>query len=131
MQLGELDVHVKLHCGDVRASEIYYHKATCYMQFRNRYTSLQQQEKNASTERQTILLKCYAWKQISNMIYNSSEHFIDVSNLEIKYSELMKSCNIPYFPHITRILEKLKHHVCGLSYQKIGKKFYVFRNQVH
>ena len=44
-QLGELDVHVKLHCGDVRASEIYYHKATCYMQFRNRYTSLQQQEK--------------------------------------------------------------------------------------
>ena len=31
MQLGELDVHAKLCCGDVRACEIYYHKVTCYV----------------------------------------------------------------------------------------------------
>ena len=53
-----------------------------------RYRSVQQQEKNASTEREIILLECYAWKQISNIIYDSLELFIDVSNLEIKYSEL-------------------------------------------
>ena len=125
IQLGEVDVHTKLCCGDVRASEMYYHKATCYMQFRNRYKSLQQQEKNASTERETILLECYTWKQISNMIYDSSELFIDVSNLEIKYSELMKSHNIIYSPHMTRLLGKLKHQVPGLNDQKIGKKLYV------
>ena len=51
VQLSELDVHAKLCYGDVRASEIYYHKTTCHMQFRNRYRSLQQQEKNTSTER--------------------------------------------------------------------------------
>ena len=43
MQLVELDVHVKLCCRDVRASEI-YHKATCYTQFRKRYRSLQRQQ---------------------------------------------------------------------------------------
>ena len=47
-----------------------------------------QQEKNASTERERIPLECYAWKQISNMICDSSEPFIDVSNFEIKYSEV-------------------------------------------
>ena len=83
IQLGELYVHAKLCCGDVQASEIYYHEATYYMQFRNRYRSPQQQAKNSSTERETILLECYAWKQISNMIQDSSE-LIDVSNLEIK-----------------------------------------------
>ena len=60
MELGELDIHAKLCCGDVRASKIYYHKETCYMQFRDRYRSLQQQEKNAPTEHETILLECYA-----------------------------------------------------------------------
>ena len=44
MQLVELDVHVKLCCRDVRASEIYYHKAICYTQFRKRYRFLQQQQ---------------------------------------------------------------------------------------
>ena len=43
-QLVELDIHVKLYCRDVRASEIYYHKATCYTQFRKRHRSLQQQQ---------------------------------------------------------------------------------------
>ena len=80
MQLGELYVHAKLCCRDARATEIYYHKATCFMKLRNRYRSLLQQKKNTSTERKTILLACYAWKQISNMIYYSSELFINVSN---------------------------------------------------
>ena len=81
---------------DVQASEMYYHKVTCFMQFGNGYISLMQQEKNASTKRETIPLECYAWKQISNMICDSSELFIDVSNFEIKYSEVMMSYNIPY-----------------------------------
>ena len=59
------------------------------------------------------------------MIYDSSELFIDVSNLEIKYSELIKSYNIPYSPHITRFLEKLKRQVLGLNDQTIRKKLYV------
>ena len=59
------------------------------------------------------------------MIYDSSELLIDVSKLEIKYSELMKSYNIPYSPHITQFLEKLKHQVPGLNDEMIGKKFYV------
>ena len=37
----------------------------------------------------------------------------------------MKSYNIPYSPHITRFLEKLKHQVLGLNDQKIGKNLYV------
>ena len=44
MQLVELDVHAKLCCGDVRVSETYYHKATCYTQFRKRCRFLQQQQ---------------------------------------------------------------------------------------
>ena len=52
------------------------------------------------------------------MIYDSSEIFIDVSNLEIEYSEFMKLYNIPYFPHITRCLAKLKPQVPGLNDQK-------------
>ena len=131
VQLSELDVHAKLCYGDVRASEIYYHKTTCHMQFRNRYRSLQQQEKNASTERKTILLECYAWKQIPNMIYDSAELFTHVSNVEVKYSELMKSHNILYSPHKTRFLEKLKHQVPGLNNQKIDKKFCFFKSHVH
>ena len=59
------------------------------------------------------------------MIYDFSELFIDLSSLEIRYSELMKSCNTPYSPHIPRFFEKLKHHVPGLNDQKIGKKLYV------
>ena len=60
MQLGELNNHAKLCYRDVRSSEIYYHKVTCFMQFGNRYKSLLQKEKNASTERETILLDRYA-----------------------------------------------------------------------
>ena len=80
VELAELDAHAKLCCGDVQASEIYYHKATCYMQFKNRCRSLQQQERNASTERKTILLECYAWKQISSIIYDSSELLTSVTS---------------------------------------------------
>ena len=87
------------------------------MQFRNRYTFLQQQEKNTSTERKAIFLECY----MHGSRYPSSEFFIDIINLEIKYSELMKSYNIQYPPHITCFLEKLKYQVLGLSDQKIGK----------
>ena len=58
------------------------------------------------------------------MMYDSSELFIDVRNLEIKYSELMKLYNIPYSPHITRFLKKLKHQVPGLNDQTIVKKLY-------
>ena len=43
-----------------------------------------QQKKNASMEYKTILPEFYAWKQISSMIYDFSELFIDLSNLEIK-----------------------------------------------
>ena len=86
MQLGELDVQPV--CGDVWASDMYYHKVTCYMQFRDRYRPLLQQENNASTQHETILLECYARKEISNMIYDSSEHFIDVSNFKITYHNI-------------------------------------------
>ena len=78
------------------------------MQFRSRCRSLQQQDKNTSTERIKIPLECYAWKQIYNMICDSSELFINIGNIEIKYSELMK------------------HQVPGLIDQRIGKKLYVF-----
>ena len=78
------------------------------MQFRNRCRSLQQQDRNTSTERIKIPLECYAWKQICNMICDSSELFINISNLEIKYSELMKL------------------QVPGLIDQRIGKELYVF-----
>ena len=56
------------------------------------------------------------------MIYDSSELFIDVSNLEIKYNKLMKSYNISYSSHTTRFLKK---QVPGLNNQKIGKKLYI------
>ena len=56
MQLGGLHVSAKLCCGNVQASEKYYYITTCYMKFRNRCRSLKQQEKNASKERETILL---------------------------------------------------------------------------
>ena len=59
------------------------------------------------------------------MIYDSSELFIDVSNLEIKYNKLMKSYNISYSSHTTRFLKKLKHQVPGLNNQKIGKTLYI------
>ena len=49
------------------------------------------------------------------MIYDFSELFIDLSNLEVKYSELMKSYNIPYSPHITCFPQKLKQQVPGLK----------------
>ena len=52
------------------------------------------------------------------MIYDSSEIFVDGSNLEIEYSEFMKSYNISYFPHITRFPAKLKPQVPGLNDQK-------------
>ena len=78
------------------------------MQFRNRCRSLQQQDRNTLTERIKIPLECYAWKQICNMICDSSELFINISNLEIKYSELMKL------------------QVPGLIDQRIGKELYVF-----
>ena len=45
IQLGELYVHAKLCCWDVRTTEIYYHKATCFMKLKNRYRSLLQQKK--------------------------------------------------------------------------------------
>ena len=32
MNLGELNVHARLYCGDVRASKIYYHKTTCNLE---------------------------------------------------------------------------------------------------
>ena len=38
---------------------------------------------------------------------------------------MIKSYNIPYSPHITRFLEKLKHQFPGLNDQKISKKLYV------
>ena len=85
------------------------------------HRSPEQQEKNAFMQRKTILLECYPWKQISNMIYDSSERFIDISNLKIKYSELIKSYHIPYSPHITCFLEKLKHQVPGLNDQKMAR----------
>lgn len=53
------------------------------------------------------------------------QNFIDVSNLKIKYSELMKSYNIPYFPHITHFLGQLEHQVPGLNDQMIDKKLNV------
>ena len=86
------------------------------------------QENNASTERETILLEFYAWKHISNMIYDSSELSLDISNLATKYNELMKSYKIPYSTHTTSFLEKLKHHFPGLMIQnflKIGEKLHV------
>ena len=55
------------------------------------------------------------------MIYDSSELFSDVSNVEIKYSEVMKLNLLPYSPHITRFLEKLKYQVSDLNDQKIGQ----------
>ena len=41
IQLGELYGQIKLSCGHIWDSEVYYHKAICYMQFRSRYRSLQ------------------------------------------------------------------------------------------
>ena len=65
-----------------------------------------------------ILLEFNVWKQISNVTYDSSELFTDVSKIKIKYSELMNWLNIPYSSHRECFLKKLKH-------QKTGKKLYV------
>ena len=59
------------------------------------------------------------------MINDSSELFIDVSNLEIRYNEFMNWYNMPYSSHITRFLKKLEHQYPGLNDQKIDKKLYV------
>ena len=65
LQLGELDVHAKLSVGDVRSSEIFYHKLH-YTQFRNRHrASLAKLEKNNSVS----LLQCYAMKQLLQYMY--------------------------------------------------------------
>ena len=90
------------------------------MQFRDRYRPLLQQENNASAQLKTILLECYARKEISNMIYDSSEHFIDVSNLKITYHNIRTTVlyNIPH-SHVC-FLENLKHQPPGLNDQKIG-----------
>ena len=85
------------------------------------------QENNASTERETILLEFYAWKHMSNMIYDSSELSLDISNLGTKYNELTKSYRIPYSTSITSFLKKLKHQFPGLMSQnflKAGKKLH-------
>ena len=89
------------------------------MQFRDRYRPLLQQENNASAQLKTILLECYARKEISNMIYDSSEHFIDVSNLKITYHNIRTTVlyNIPH-SHVC-FLENLKHQPPGPDDQKI------------
>ena len=47
IQLGELYVHAKLCCWDVRTTEIYYHKATCFMKLKNRYRIHQRNAKQS------------------------------------------------------------------------------------
>lgn len=54
-------------------------------------------------------------KQISNIIYDYSRLFTGISNLEIKYCQLMNWYNISYSSHIKSFFKKLKHQVSGLN----------------
>ena len=127
LELGELDIHARLCIGDVRSNEIYYHNnSTCYINFRNRHRdSVSRQKENLNSKRETILLECYAWSQLSNYVHESTEPFLDVIDLENKYIDLMKAYSVPYSPHVTRFLKKLKEKVPGLNDQKFGNKLYV------
>ena len=106
LQLGELDIHAKLCVGDVRAREIYYHKSHL-VQFRNRFRNSHVQNEDSGTKRTNLLLECYAWKQVSNYIHESSDTYIAASELEKKYIALMDSYKLSYSPHISRFVKLL------------------------
>ena len=69
LAIGDLDVHAKLYVGDARSNEIFYHK-NHLSQFHNRYRASQAKKDDGTGQRKKVLLQTYAWRQISNYIYN-------------------------------------------------------------
>ena len=100
------------------SNEIFYHKNQL-SQFHNRYPASQIKKDDGTDQRKKILLQIYAWRQISNYIYQSDEQFIVANVLEKKYVTLMDACNLSYTPHGTRFLKLLKENVPGLNDSKL------------
>ena len=115
---GDLDVHAKLCASDVRSNEIFYHK-NHLSQSHNRYRASQTKKDDGTDQSKKVLRQIYAWRQISNNIHQSVEHFIAANVLEKKYAALMDAYNPSYTPHKTQFLKLLEENVSGLNDSKL------------
>ena len=106
-QLSKLDIHAILCTGYVRAGQMFYHKSHL-IQFHNFYRSLQSNNEDPDVRRSNFLLQCYAWREILNHIYHSTEQFIEVIQLE-------KNIYFGIEKILKKIQEKLniKNEFCG------------------
>ena len=95
LKLGEQDIYSKLCVGDLRANEVFYHKHH-YVAFRNRCHASFVDKEEADEKRMNTVLECYALKQIIIYMRQSSETYMDATELEKKYQNLLESYNIPY-----------------------------------
>ena len=121
LKLGELDIYSKLCVGDLRANEVFYHKHH-YVAFRNRYHASFVDKEEADEKCMNTVLECYALKQIIIYMRQSLETYMDATELEKKYQNLLESYNIPYSPHITRFIEKLKQKEPDLNDHTLHRK---------